>query len=299
MRIQNWESDPRTHDSQSSLSAGLTAMPTGVIGKLGGNEAGNSVPMGHVRIKLIYGRARETGHTQGIGCIRGALIVNDRVSRCRNPRRGPPIPKEERTMSLWKVITAVLALALAVVPFSALRSTSASDVASPLMTSNGILWSAQQTDAFPVCSVFLAPVQPGQIESQSDVACFQDSAARDGVSQADLGIASPARANGVCYTSGTIAFSYDGNNYSGARLVNWTSYQCWEPICSDGSYFQYSQVPGPANDRISSTQSFGGCNTVHYTGENWTGASERCSPDCPSLAINNQTSSVQFWPSYW
>lgn len=196
-----------------------------------------------------------------------------------------------------RLLTAILALSLFVLPVGGQGSIAVPAPTSHLMTADGVEYSLERTDEFPYCVVYLAPVQPGQTVSESDVACFQTADAVANVTQDDLNITSPARPDSACYPNGTIGYSYDYANYGGL-LVDWRSYECWEPICSDGSRFLYGQVPGYANDRISSARTYGGCQSRHWTEQNFGGAVEACNPNCPTMYLSNLTSSISFIPYY-
>lgn len=77
------------------------------------------------------------------------------------------------------------------------------------------------------------------------------------------------------------------------------SYTCWEPRCDDGSRFLYGQISGPWNDRISSAESFGGCQSRHWETQNFGGALRACNPNRNDMGVmNDRTSSISYIPNW-
>lgn len=203
-------------------------------------------------------------------------------------------------MKQLRLLSLVAALSLLFIPAVG----GVASAAPPLIhtAANGIAYQTQLTPKFHFCNIYIAPVQPGQTKSQSDTACFTSDAERAATSQHDLGIVSPVRTKAVgspdvCYTSGIIADTYNGQGYSGYDQ-DWWSYNCWEPICSDGSRFLYGQVPSNVNDAISSVKTYGGCETHLWADQNFGNGPWTCNPNCYSVGyMDNQASSISFVPS--
>ena len=91
----------------------------------------------------------------------------------------------------------------------------------------------------------------------------------------------------------TIGIDYDGANYSSGGYI-WTVSN--SVGCSTGTTYSVSSMPSGWNDRVSSAQAFGGCNTfVHYANTGLGGDSITCT--CSSMGtMNNRTSSERWAP---
>lgn len=173
---------------------------------------------------------------------------------------------------------------------------------------------AQSFDQY--CFIMLKPVTAeqaaaGNVSESTPIECYdsqaeQQQAIEGRSSEQAAAFAADAetqRSASVCYNNGPIGYTFTSDNYSGGRL-DWWSYQCWEPLCYDGSRFLYPYLPAGWNDAIASayTLDSGACSVRLWDNEavdgNFYPPVQTCISGCAYLSPTRVASAISFRPRY-
>lgn len=180
--------------------------------------------------------------------------------------------------------------------------------------------------SLPYCYVMMKPKEAGG--GTTPIQCYASQAELDQAKQqgnernASAALAERqqiATANGqaapqTCYQNGALARTFTNTGLSPRPGLEWDSYYCYEPVCSDefGTYvYEYPYVPAGWNDDISSVEiDVAGCSVRMWDnaaycdsqGNNCTfypPVQTYCYNSQYQLLVQDVTTAMSFRPVYW